>query len=150
MGDVNFKISIPSDDEGYISFECPFCGDRFKLQIDEFRDMDKTNLFCPICGLTNTINNFYSKDVIEKAMEVAEKYAVDLINKMLKDIERSSRGNSFIKIKANEIKTERSKILYENIDELIIEETRCCNKHLKIKALDKFIGAYCPYCGVKK
>lgn len=147
MGDINLKISIPADDEGYVSFECPFCGERFKLKVDEFKEMDNTNLFCPMCGLTNEISNFYSKDVVEKAMEIAEQYAMDLINKMFKDLERSTRGNSFMKVKAKEIKTESTKVLYENDDELVIEKEKCCERNVKIRILDKFIGVYCPYCG---
>ena len=35
------------------------------------------------------------------------------------------------------------------IDELVEAEAKCCKKHLKITELDKLIGVYCSYCGVK-
>lgn len=147
MSEKVFELSIPADDEGYIAFECPYCGIRFKLKAEEFKVSSIIDLYCPACGLVNQINSFYTRAVIEKAEEIAMNHAIDMINKMFKDLERSTRSNKFIKFKSNSIKKEYGKELYENVDELEITELNCCSKTVKVRLLDKYIGVYCPYCG---
>ena len=97
--------------------------------------------------ISNQINSFYTHEVIEKAEEIAMNHAIDMINKMFKDLECSARSNKFIKFKSNSIKKEYGKELYENVDELEITELNCCSKTIKVRLLDKYIGVYCPYCG---
>ena len=69
MSDVTFTFSIEGDSEGYVTFECPFCGAEFKLQAGEYQDEDKPleELFCPYCGLTKGKDEFLSAEVIEQA-----------------------------------------------------------------------------------
>ena len=38
MNDDTFTVKIQGDSEGYVSFECPYCGSEFKLQADEFQN----------------------------------------------------------------------------------------------------------------
>lgn len=147
MSEINFELSIPADDEGFISMECPYCGNWFKLNSEEFQDSSVIDLYCPACGLVNQISNFYSQEVIEKAEEVVMDYAIDELNKMFKGLERSTRGSKFIQFKSKPIKKEFGKELYETVDELEITILTCCNKNIKVNLLDKYIGVYCPYCG---
>lgn len=149
MSQFLIEISIPADEEGYISFECPYCKNRFKLEVNEFKDSSVTELYCPYCGLRDDINNFYNSDVIEKVEEIATNYAIDLINNMFKDFERSTRGNKNIRVKTKNIKKVSEKNLYENVDEYeIVPLNNCCNKAIKVPLLEKLIGVYCPYCGM--
>ena len=37
---MEFSIKIQGDSEGYVTFECPFCGSEFKLQAGEYQDGD--------------------------------------------------------------------------------------------------------------
>jgi hypothetical protein len=97
--------------------------------------------------LVDEINNFYTREVVEKAEEMAMNYAIDMINKMFKDFERNSRSNKFVKIKSKTIKKDCGKELYENVNELEITDLNCCSKTIKVQLIDKFIGVYCPYCG---
>lgn len=46
MADKIIQISIPADEDGFVSFECPHCEQRFKLRADEFEESDIINLFC--------------------------------------------------------------------------------------------------------
>jgi DNA-directed RNA polymerase subunit RPC12/RpoP len=147
MSEKIFELSIPVDDEGYVTFECPYCGIRFKLEAEEFEASSILDLYCPACGLVNEINSFYTSEVIVKAEEIAMNYAIDMINKMFKDLERGSRNNKFIKFKSNRIKKEYGTELYENVDELEITGLNCCSKTVKVRLLDRYIGIYCPYCG---
>jgi len=149
MSNKTIQISIPADEDGYVSFECPHCEQRFKLKADEFEDSDVINLYCPICGLAHELDHFYSKDFIDKAMGIAEQEAMEMIYDMFKGLERKNRGNKFVKFKAGPKPKVDIKELYENIDELVETEVQCCKKHLKVTELDKLIGVYCSYCGVK-
>ena len=149
MADKIIQISIPADEDGFVSFECPHCEQRFKLRADEFEESNIINLFCPLCGLAHDLDHFYSKDFIEKATNLANQEAMETIYDMFKNLERKSRGNKFVKFKAGPKTRVDIKKIYENIDELIEVEVECCNRHLKVTELDKLIGVYCSYCGVK-
>lgn len=61
-----FWTRLFGDSEGFVTFECPFCGSEFKLQAGEYQNENEPleDLFCPYCGLTREKNAFYSKDVI--------------------------------------------------------------------------------------
>ena len=61
-----FEITIQGDDEGYITFECPFCKSEFKLRADECQN-DETpydEYFCPYCGLVKDKNEFIKSILI--------------------------------------------------------------------------------------
>ena len=48
MENASFSITIQGDSEGYVTFECPFCGAEFKLQSGEYQDEEfpLQDLFC--------------------------------------------------------------------------------------------------------
>ncbi len=149
MSSKTIQVSIPADAEGYVSFQCPHCEQRFKLGADEFEDSDAINLFCPSCGLAHELDHFYSKEFIDKAMSIVEQEAMEMIYNMFKGLERKNRGNKFVKFKTGSKPKVYIKEMYENIDELVEAELKCCKKHLKVTVLDRLIGVYCSYCGVK-
>jgi uncharacterized Zn-finger protein len=67
MADVSFKITVPSDNDGFITLQCPFCDDRFKLTVEDFQREDILEIFCPYCGLRHQHNHFLRDEVIEQA-----------------------------------------------------------------------------------
>ena len=40
MGNVEFKFEIEADDDGYVSYECPFCKSTFSLNASEIQSDD--------------------------------------------------------------------------------------------------------------
>lgn len=46
-----------------------------------------------MCGLAHGVDHFYSKDVVDKAMSIAEQEAIDMIFDMFKGLEKESRVN---------------------------------------------------------
>ena len=40
MENTSLSITIQGDSEGYVTFECPFCGAEFKLQAGEYQDVE--------------------------------------------------------------------------------------------------------------
>lgn len=150
MANKTFQISIPADEDGYVSFQCPHCEQRFKLNAGEIQDSEVINLFCPMCGLAHEVDHFYSKEVVEKAMSIAEQEAMDMVFDMFKGLERKSRGSKGIKFKAGKKPKVHIKEIYENVDELIETTVKCCEKHIKVRELDNLVGIYCSYCGAKE
>lgn len=149
MADVSFQITIPSDNDGFITLQCPFCDDRFKLTVEEFQREDIIEIFCPYCGLRHQHSEFLRDEVIEQAQIIAGNYAKSLLNQWMKDLERSTARNKFVKIKAGKLpKIEAEKILFEQ-EELEITTLVCCQVTVKTRPLNKVIGVYCPCCGVK-
>jgi uncharacterized Zn-finger protein len=144
-----FEISIPADEDGYVKFQCPYCNQKFKLNASEIEESDVVDLYCPVCGLANEVSNFYSDEVMEKAMSIAENEAMNMIFDMFKDFERSTRSNKNFNVKAGKKPDVPIKEIYENIDELIEVKLNCCDKHIKVSELDRLLGVYCSYCGVK-
>ncbi|MEM7716241.1 MAG: TFIIB-type zinc ribbon-containing protein [Cyanobacteria bacterium P01_A01_bin.68] len=149
MSEEVFKISIPSDNDGFITFQCPFCRDRFKLTVTDFEREDIIEIFCPYCGLRHENSNFLTDEVIEQANIIAENYAKSIINKWTKDLERSFRNNKHIKFKANKpLKMDAEKILFEK-EELETYNLKCCQVTVKTRPIHQVIGVYCPCCGVR-
>lgn len=150
MSDVQFEIKIQGDSEGYITFECPFCGSEFKLKADEFQSEDNyfTELYCPYCGLVNEINTFYSKEVMEQARIIAENYMVDKINEMFGKFERSVRNNKFIKVKYKKLKKVNTKELKDKDTVEEVMECSICKNHEKVLYCSGVSKVFCSYCGV--
>ena len=140
---MEYKISIPYDEDGYTTLQCPYCREKFKVKNDEFLKVDSRYIYCPVCGLTNSISNFYTKDIYDKALEIAENEMYKLFNKAFKGI----KSSKCLKITTNELKSDKNKVLRDTEYGLEITEAKCCKIHIKVRKIDNFIGAYCPYCG---
>ncbi|WP_221373363.1 hypothetical protein [Clostridium perfringens] len=150
MSDVNFEIKIDGDSEGYVTFECPFCESEFKLNASEFQNDDNifTELFCPYCGLTDGINNFYSKEVIEQAKAIAYNYMMEQINHMFSDFKRSVRGSKHIKVNFKELKKVNLKELKDKDTVEEIFNCPMCENHVRVLYCAGISKIFCPYCGV--
>ena len=64
MSEVTFKIDVSTDDDGFLTIQCPFCSDRFKLTAQDFEREDIIDLFCPYCGLKDEPDSFITEEVI--------------------------------------------------------------------------------------
>ncbi|WP_377482166.1 MAG: hypothetical protein P2A85_29155 (plasmid) [Microcoleus anatoxicus] len=149
MADVSFQITVPSDNDGFITLQCPFCDDRFKLTVEDFQREDIIEIFCPYCGLRHQHSQFLRDEVIEQAQIIASNYAKSLLNQWVKDLEKSTKRNKFVNFKAGKLpKLETEKILFEQ-EELETTTLVCCLVTVKTRPLNKVIGVYCPCCGVK-
>ena len=147
MSDVSLEVSIPLDDDGFIDMECDFCQNRFMLHKDVYESEENLNFFCPICGLPNKINTFYCTEVLEAVQRKALNYMHSQINrrfgKTIRDINRSG----FIKMEMEMPRREAEKELYAPLEDYETVHEICCDIDVKVRALDKEIGIYCPICG---
>ncbi len=56
------ELTLYADSDGYITYECPYCGSAFKLNAGDLNDekFPIAELFCPYCGLTADASKFIS------------------------------------------------------------------------------------------
>lgn len=147
MSDIHMEISIPTDNDGFVLLQCPFCGEFFKLRPNEMETEDVIEIWCPCCGLKS--ENHLTDDVIELALKMGKNVAMDMIFDELKKWERNFKGSG-ISFKADKKPSRESENpIVAGIEALEVEKYRCCKKEAKIKPLIKMCGSYCPYCGVR-
>lgn len=151
MNDTTLSFTIQGDSEGYVTFTCPYCHSDFKLQAGEFQNDEEpfNELFCPYCGLSKEISDFYSKDVIEKARELATNYMIEELNKSFGKLKRSvNRRNSIIKIEYKPLKKVNVRELKENDSQEVEFKCDMCHHHTKVLYGVGKAKIFCPYCGV--
>lgn len=140
---MEYEIELPQDEDGFTTFQCPYCKEQFKLRNDEFMNSERNHIYCPICGLTNAISTFYTKDVYEKVEEIAEKAIYEMLNEAFGGM----KSNEYFKVDFDEFSCDQNKILSDKNYSLKVADIGCCEVHVKVRGIDKFIGVYCPYCG---
>lgn len=148
---TEISFTIQGDSEGYVTFECPFCGSEFKLQADEFQSDDEPleELFCPYCGLTREKNDFLSSDVIEKAQALVYNYAIEELNKTFGNMAKSiNRSNGLIKMTYKPLKKVTTNDLKDKDTVETEFECGCCSHHMKVLYCAGASKVFCPYCGV--
>lgn len=145
--DLNFTITIPADDDGYVLLKCPVCGTFFKATLFDLQDEGILELHCPSCGLAS--DNFITDDVLELAMVMAENAAADRIYKELKRIERQIHKESIKLLAGSPQEHEPEDPIRSGIEAMEIVIFPCCQRTAKIKPILRMTGCYCPFCGVK-
>ena len=148
---MEFSFTIQGDSEGYVTFECPFCGSEFKLQAGEYQSDDEPfeDLFCPYCGLTKEKNAFLSSEVIEKARALAYNYAMEELNKAFGKMAKSiNRSKGLIKMTYKPLKKVATKELKDKDTAETEFECSCCNRRMKVLYCAGASKVFCPYCGV--
>ena len=150
MGNITLSFTVQGDSEGYVTFECPYCGSEFKLQAGEVQSDEEPvwELFCPYCGLVKEKSAFWSKDVCDKARALAENYMIEELNKAFGKMARSINRQNIIKMTYKPLKKVYVKEL-KNTDTTETEfQCACCNRRVKVFYCVGASKIFCPYCGV--
>ena len=134
MGNITLSFTVQGDSEGYVTFECPYCGSEFKLQAGEVQSDEEPvlELFCPYCGLAKEKSAFWSKDVRDKARALAENYMIEELNKAFGKMARS----------INRQKVKKCGHSGNGVP------CTCCNRRVKALYCAGASKIFCPYCGV--
>ena len=101
MSNINIEFAIPCDSDGYIAFECPFCGTEFKLLGSDFQKAEHTydDLFCPYCGLTDRRDTFYTKDQAIHIRDLCQNHVIEQINNMFGKMAKDMNKSKYLKSK---------------------------------------------------
>lgn len=148
MKDSSF-IDLPADEEGYVSFECPRCGDRFKLHAGEYNDEDPVSLYCPLCGLSANRAEFLTKKVRDVAHQHADNMAMEAVHEIFKGLERKMRGNKFVRFETGPAPKKKPVPELREVTDLGVVEFLCCDRTAKVPHSDALSVTYCPYCGTE-
>lgn len=151
MKTVTMNFTIHGDSEGYITFECPYCGSEFKLQAQEVQSDEEPveELFCPYCGLAKEAPAFWSNEVRAKAQALAKNYMIEELHKTLGKMARLvNHRKSIIKMTYKPLK----KVYVKDIVTADTTETAfqctCCKRRVKVLYCVGKSKIFCPYCGV--
>ena len=95
MDNLRFNISIPSDEDGCVLFQCPNCGELFKGAVDEYESDSVLDIHCPLCGLIS--DSFFTPDVIDLTLSKTANVVVTELEELLKK-ELSETGNDLVSL----------------------------------------------------
>lgn len=143
---MELKISIPSDNDGFILLQCPKCSELFKITAKDCESDDVLDIYCPFCGMVS--DSYLTDDVIKLANIKIENEIMKSLHNEMKKLEGKMKSG-LVQFKAGK----KPKEIYENkieskIDELIITKPNCCKREIKLNFLTKSCGYHCPFCGV--
>ena len=144
-------ITVQGDSEGYVTFECPYCASKFKLQAGEYQNDEKPfeELFCPYCGLAKEKNEFLSSDVIEQAKTMAYNRMVEEVNRSFRKMQKSfNRSKGLIKMDFKPLKKVEAKELKDKDTTETKFTCTCCSRSVKVLYCAGKTKIFCPYCGV--
>jgi uncharacterized C2H2 Zn-finger protein len=144
------RIDVPADDDGYFSFECPRCGDRFKLQTGEFAEHDPSPVYCPLCGLNAERREFLTEALHKVAEQHVENIAAEFLHKIFKDFERKTRGSKNVRFEAGPAPKKVQVPELREVTDLAIVKLSCCDLTVKVPHSDGISVVYCPYCGMEQ
>jgi hypothetical protein len=145
MSDIEIQFSIPLDDDGYITLQCPFCDKQFKALGEDFEDESIYEIFCPHCGLVSEPSDFLSDEIIEKGMSLAENHMYEILNGFISDLEKGFKNNDLIRVKTGpKFKMNSPKTIIES-DNMETYQLNCCERTIKVSLIDDTL--YCPFCG---
>ena len=140
---IEFSFTLPSDNEGFIEYECPFCEEIFRLNKNFFQGEQKNDeLFCPLCGMKSNAQNFYTTECVEYMSQMQIYLAESYLDKQLKDVAKKSKGLMKYKNK-NHLQEPEIFDLHHEIETKY--HCKKCEESFKTKMGSNII--YCPYCG---
>lgn len=151
MSEISFDITMKGDREGYVTFECPFCGSSFGLRADEVKNDEGTldKIYCPYCGLNSVFNAFLPQEVMKQAQEFAYNYAVEQLNQAFGKMAKSvNRRHGMVKMTYKPLKKKEVSELHSHEGMEDFFECKNCNHHVKVLYATGETLVYCPYCGV--
>ncbi|MGM9535405.1 MAG: hypothetical protein ACI3VR_09135 [Intestinibacter sp.] len=170
----NSDIKIIGDDEGFIRLECPYCESEFKVSADDLQANGDIyfEIFCPYCGLSKEIKNFYTREIKSKTTRAKREKNKNIIKEQDKkpsdnnirislskslDLSFSSMEREIDKNQNKDfyqIKMDNKKLENVNVDRLkdkdlkeISYKCSICNSSEKLLSDGETI-LYCAYCGV--
>lgn len=101
------------------------------------------DIFCPSCGISESLITFWPEEVVAEAKKVAMMEAEKLINQAFKGL-----NSKYIKVKAPPVRQVDSDLTFKNKDyDMEVVSAMCCSKKIGLKPIDYSSGYYCPYCG---
>lgn len=143
--EMKYQFDLPSDEDGYIEYECPTCLKIFRLNKNLFQNQNGyKDLYCPYCGLKDVADHFYTTECVKYMEKMQEYLAQEYINQELKELVKKSKGLLKMEPNHNNNKKPQEFSIHFGIDGK--KECKHCGETFKVDTKAVVI-AYCPYCG---
>ena len=150
MDDI-LELTQFADSDGFVTYECPYCGSVFKLDAEDVNDDDFPimDLFCPYCGLSGEMNRFISSEAQEAIEAMVQNHLADIVNKEFGKMTREiNRAGGLIHMEFSPLKKQHVKEVKDNDTVESIFTCDACVKKVKVVPNAGLSKAFCPYCGV--
>lgn len=148
MSDIEVKLTVPSDDEGYIKMQCPYCHNYFKIRANEYDNKEKPieELHCPYCSLIKQKQSFLTRELMEHGKALLENKIKEIINK---EMRKACKNNSVDGLKMTYTPYEENYVPELTDKEEGEYKVKCkyCECSYKIYDLAENTITNCPYCG---
>lgn len=137
------KATLQADEEGLVTLQCDRCKARFKMDCTYLSEELNGDIWCPSCGIPESLNTFWPEEVVAEAAKVAFMEAEILINQAFKGL-----NSKYNKVKTHPVHRVDTDLTFKNKDyDMGIVSVECCAKKVGLKPLEYASGYYCPYCG---
>lgn len=137
-----FKITIPTDAEGFVGRACdaPDCKQYFKIYVPDHGD----HLYCPYCGVQFSQNELFTSQQLEyakkAAIEEARVFVIDEFQKMMKNAFRGSKHFTYKPGSPPHKRPVRPQYVEREVD----SEFQCAECSIRFQVYGVF--GYCPGC----
>lgn len=144
--EISIPVSFPTDDDGFLSQQCPSCQQRFMVRFGQ--GSDKPISYCPYCA-HHEQDCWWTEEQSEyfQSVAIAEVVAPELrkLEQTAKSVEKSTGG--FLRMSVRSDVPERPiEPPPEPLSQLKIKRFRCCGEDVKV---DSRRVHYCIICGRK-
>lgn len=146
MDNLRFNISVPSDEDCCVLFQCPHCGELFKVAVDEYESDSVLDIHCPLCGLIS--DNFFTPDVIDLALSKTADVVVPELEELLKkELGEMDNGLVSFSLKTNHEKEPEIPIR-QAVEALQKVTCKDCKRISKVSPALVMSSYTCPYCEI--
>jgi endogenous inhibitor of DNA gyrase (YacG/DUF329 family) len=150
------SLSLPVDDDGFFSRQCPTCEQPFKMNADQWEALpDDAQVTCPYCGeQPEDVNDFMTPDQRERVDAAINALAEQYVHGAFSDMLRQSFGTRPRRMGGGMFSIEMSvdtgapppiRVLPEYVEERV-RRTITCSKCSTTYAIYG-ASAFCPVCG---
>lgn len=137
------SISLQSDENGLVTLQCDRCKSRFKVECDYLNNELEGDICCPVCGISEELNEFWPEEITEEVEKIAMMEVQDMLQQSLKGL-----NSKHFKVKTTPVPRVNRELVFNNKDYDMQQITvNCCHKAIALMPADITAGFYCPYCG---
>ena len=140
------RVSLRTDEDGFISQECPACRKRFKVAFGE--GSDRPVAYCPYCGHRGE-DCWWTREQAAYLRGMAGKaFVTPMLEKFARDISRMNRPGSLISVDAKIKRAPAPRKPVEPSSFVPITVFECCDE--RVKHDDSVTQLHCIICGAVK
>ncbi len=141
------EASFPTDEDGFLRRECPYCKRQFKIYKDDYESLqDESDYYCPYCGQMADKGKWWTQDQIDYIDKITRNFATGVLNKeFILPMKKKFSNSKVIKFEGKELK-KSNEIIQPEPNDMKFYNLKCCGKKLKIQE-DWGTKICCYYCG---